>query len=513
MRAGPDCGHGGKAENYVYCDGGVRTATKYRQAMIDIKAHVHDKFSVEFKVGFVVDADGPRDNDFTVNTWLFIPNSLDINSSTYGKKDFYRDVKSNVRLITPEYSLSSLASGDAHPLELLRQAIARIDGGPTDDCMADYEYRIKMFSAIARSAIRDAATDVRRCGHAEQRDGLCMAFVRDTRAVLRNYRSLGERLSEPPVPAQARHCYSFGDEFLSHIAESYSFDLLPLFEKGDCRDALVGLLESETSYKRTRGYVTASADDPAANRLLVYRHNILKKYVSSELFIRLKKKRDGQTVRQIYYSIAAGIAMVFATVVAFAFQRKFGNFSGPLFVALVVSYMLKDRIKELMRYYFAHRVGRRYFDNKASIDIKGHSVGSLREGMDFISEEQVPRQVIEMRGRSPLVEAENRLADEKIILYRKAVYIDAAELARHDDYRISGIHDIMRIHINRYTQKMDDPQVPLRRLDGAGGVQVTATDRCYYLNIIMQFSYGGHTDYRHFRLTVTRDGIIGIERM
>ena len=37
--------------------------------------------------------------------------------------------------------------------------------------------------------------------------------------------------------------------------------------------------------------------------------------------------------------------MIFATGIAFAFQQKYGNFTIPLFVALVISYMLKDRIK------------------------------------------------------------------------------------------------------------------------------------------------------------------------
>lgn len=50
-------------------------------------------------MGFV--ADGERGNDFAINTWIFLPNSLDINPATYGKEDFYRDVKSNVRFITP----------------------------------------------------------------------------------------------------------------------------------------------------------------------------------------------------------------------------------------------------------------------------------------------------------------------------------------------------------------------------------------------------------------------------
>ena len=89
----------------------------------------------------------------------------------------------------------------------------------------------------------------------------------------------------------------------------------------------------------------------------------------SDLFLKASKKKDGVLVEQIYYSIAAGLSMIFATVVAFSFQKKYGNFTMPLFVALVVSHMLKDRIKELMRFYFAHRLGKNYFDRKTTISM------------------------------------------------------------------------------------------------------------------------------------------------
>ncbi|MBO5768737.1 MAG: hypothetical protein J6R19_02415, partial [Bacteroidales bacterium] len=76
--------------------------------MIDIAAKIHDKFSIEFKESYVVNPE-LKNNQFSVNTWIFMPNSLDINPDTYGKKQFYRDVKSNVRLITPSYLLREMA--------------------------------------------------------------------------------------------------------------------------------------------------------------------------------------------------------------------------------------------------------------------------------------------------------------------------------------------------------------------------------------------------------------------
>ena len=80
--------------------------------MIDIKTKIHDKFSIEFKVGFVARRK-IRKNDFTVGVWLFLPDSLDINSSTYAKSDFYKDVKSNIRLITPRFLLRDIVGGEA----------------------------------------------------------------------------------------------------------------------------------------------------------------------------------------------------------------------------------------------------------------------------------------------------------------------------------------------------------------------------------------------------------------
>ena len=90
--------------------------------MIDIMTKIHDKFSIEFKVGFVTRRK-MRHNDFSVYMWIFIPNSLDINPSTYTKSDFYRDVKSNVRLITPRFLLRNIVDGDAIPLQNIKQAM------------------------------------------------------------------------------------------------------------------------------------------------------------------------------------------------------------------------------------------------------------------------------------------------------------------------------------------------------------------------------------------------------
>ena len=82
--------------------------------MIDLTTKIHDRFTLEFKVGFNTEAtDKPtKYSDFVMNTWIFVPNSLDINAAKYSKENFYRDLKSDVRLITPDYPLHELANDD-----------------------------------------------------------------------------------------------------------------------------------------------------------------------------------------------------------------------------------------------------------------------------------------------------------------------------------------------------------------------------------------------------------------
>ncbi len=98
-------------------------------------------------------------------------------------------------------------------------------------------------------------------------------------------------------------------------------------------------------------------DNDKHNSLVITQRNILKKFVESDLFLQVIRKRDGLLAEQFYYSIAAGIAMVFATVVSFFATLRFGNFTTDLFLILVFSYMFKDRIKDMMRYYFSSQMG------------------------------------------------------------------------------------------------------------------------------------------------------------
>lgn len=485
--------------------------------MIELGVKIHDKFSIEFKVGYTVRRKVST-NDFALNMWIFVPNSLGIDRDSYSKGQFYRDMKSNVRLITPIFLLREIASGSAIPLTNLAQACQALASNPTRTNTADYEYQIKMFAAIFKSALRDEIRHIISCDNTADVDYLVSAYRTNVENISKSYRELRHVINAPTVSGDVQGYFTFGDEFMCNIIEQHTFRLIRKLEHtpelyGKLISELTHMMHSQREYMFEKHYLIVDPASPTRNRELIFRHGVLKKYIESDLFLGARKRRDGVVVEQVYYSLAAGLSMIFATAIAFSFQQKYGNFTMPLFVALVVSYMLKDRIKDLMRYYFAHRLGTKYFDNKTTVSINEQPVGLIREGFDFIPDNQVPPEVLKLRSRSPLLKAENRTTDEKIILFRKRVKIEREELIQSSKYSVAGINEIIRLNVTSFVQKMDNPQVPLYVMGEDDSISVISADKVYYLNIVVQMQYQEQPEYRSLRLTFSRSGIIDLKEI
>ena len=483
--------------------------------MISIKAKKHDNYAVEFKFGFDCSMNDVRD-DFTVNAWMFVPNSLDINSEIYGKKQFYRDIKSNIRLITPSYLLRDIAKEDSQPLTLLRNSMLKVAKSTEASDMGSYEYHLKMFAAIFKSALRDQSSQLRKAASILDSMSLAEDYLSSTDLILNRFRALYSIIDIPSVSEQCRSYFRLCDEFLTHVVEVRTIRLVKYIdatssapEVQPIRDRFAQVVKDQREYKRQKGYGVLNGE-VNHDRRLVYHRGMLKKFIESDLYINLDKKKDGVAVEQILYSIAAGVAMIFATGVAWFIQVKYGNITWPLFVALVVSYMLKDRIKELMRYYFAHKLGDKYFDKRADISIGQKWIGVMKEGFDFISWSKVPSKVQKLREEASSIADETRIFEEKILLYRKHLIIDDKAIRTDAAYPMKGINEIMRLHLTRFTQKMDNPTVPVDTFDEDGNVITIRVQKSYYINVVFQLQHGGKVEYHHFRITMTRDGILHV---
>ena len=485
--------------------------------MIDLSTKIHDKFTLEFKVGFNTEqATRPtKFRDYVMNTWIFVPNSLDINAAKYSKDDFYRDLKSGVRLITPSYGLHELANDDELlPSKSLITNFNDLHIAPDDT--QDLIHSIKMYCAIAKSAFRDECFSTSQHPDATKRMELCHQFLDDGHKILERFRGLLDHLDDKTATDRARQVFAYGDEFLSNVLEKYTYRLRDAIrqqhpeEYSQLEARFKNVLLSERAYREQKGYLSVKPDDPKGNEDFVFRASLLKKFTESDLYLNATKRKNTFLVEQILYSLAAGAAMVVATLSSFFFQQRYGNFTLPFLIALVISYMFKDRLKDWLRLLFARRVSSKVFDTRTDFRIKGRHIGWSKDSVDFIDSDKIIPEVMELRSRNPLF-AEVSGKDEKVLLFRKKVQLWPSELAKASPYPLRGINDILRYNITEYTRKMDNPSFPLSGTWEDNEYKPIEGKKVYHLTFVIQCVYEGKTEYKRIVVRCNRKGIVNVK--
>ena len=485
--------------------------------MIDLTTKIHDKFTLEFKVGFNTEAtDKPmKYSDFVMNTWIFVPNSLDINAAKYSKENFYRDLKSDVRLITPDYPLHELANNEQLlPNQSLTNDFNELFIAPDDTI--DLVHSLKMYCAIAKSAFRDAQQHAEHCTDTSSRLKACHEYLDDVKQVLTRFCGLYDKLRNSEITGRIIQDFAYSDEFLSNILESYTYRLRDYIrlsypeEYNELESHFKEVLLGERSYRKAMGYLGVKPNDTEGNNDFVFRASLLKKFAESDLYLNSNKRKNTFLVEQILYSLAAGAAMVVATLSSFFFQQRYGNFTLPFLIALVISYMFKDRLKDWLRLFFARRVSSKVFDTRTDFSIKGRHIGWSKDSMDFIDSDKIQPEVMQLRNRIPLFD-EVSGKDEKVILFRKKVQVWRWELAKASPFPLKGINDIMRYNITEFVRKMDNPSFPLAGTWENEDYQPVEGRKIYRITFVIQCVFEGKTEYKRMVVRCDKNGIISVE--
>ena len=472
---------------------------------------LHDKYQVEMKFTYPASQDS-QVNQYTVDTFFFLPTNLGINSETYRKEEFFSDLHEYIRLKTPSVPITGMTGADS-PLEKLEQTFADMSA-KKPDAVNLYSARLKLFCSIMRSALRDQEILIENALEQPEAAALIRSFLEETASILKSYRELYPKLCIQTIPEEVRELFRHADEFLSIIQNKYLYKLYHAVGKKDlfveCRKQIVARAEQEIEYRKERNY--PSVPDPEGdNEELVYREGTLKKAMASILFLRKETRRDGVLLENILFSIAAGIAMAFATIMAFITQKYIvQDISLVLFMTLVIAYMGKDRIKDWLKLYFSTKLRRFIHDYKTRVlGENGEQVGFCRESFSFLKAGDVPREITEIRHKAYLSDLENGCFGEQVILARKQVTVNSK--AFHDlirGYQADGLVDIMRFNFSRFLRHMDNPVKKLFIPDGKGGIMPIDAKRVYHVNIVVRYGMKGLSDsYVKFRIVLSRNGI------
>lgn len=450
---------------------------------------------------------------YTTLTYLFIPDTLNINDKTYPASKFYNDVRLFLKYDTPGYSLEDMYKGESTLLKNLSRYSEKFIKEKNNKKFSLFKDQVKMFAATFSSLIREKTDSLIR---KETSSNSIQDFLEIIQAILLEYRTILSDISSSQVQEQ-RNIVIYADEHMSNVVEQQLMKLYNHLKKKESDEkiqlAVVSLINSEQKYKKQIDYYSPKDKNIKPEELL-YKRNQLKKYIENVFFLNQNIRKDGTWIEQSMLALAAGMAMVFATSIAFYYKQMYGDVTMRFFIALVISYMLKDRVKGLVSLLFISKSNSLFYDYRIKVvDSISKKVGVIKENFAFVPKRKLGPRIKKHRLKDLVVKMSIESISEQVLQYKKKITIYHKRFGNNlPDENIVGLTDVTRLNFHRFLQYMDDPKQDYI-LVKKGEVFNKAADKMYHINIIQKYYTEDGVEFSRYRVIMNRNGIRRIEKI
>jgi len=507
---------------------------------IEGRLGLHDRDQFEVKLDYAIDP-AKKQNRYEVDAYFFLPKSLGVDAQTYPKAQFYSDVQAYIRFKTPPLSLKDLAriEDQSSPLGRLMRLLERpCHGAARVQHIARLSQELRLVGCLVRANLRDRARAIRRLSSellqliqldsADANDvellrSEIQGLVAEARCVLAKYRLLRSSFYSPKLEASLAETYALVDEYMSLTFEGQLTRLLKALQDAPLLDRslqaeqelLSKAILDERSHRRGCGHASLPEAE-GSNETLVYRLGLLKKFVMSVLFLEITRDRDGHGTAHFVAAIAAGLAMLLASVGSIFLQTIYAVNTLPFVLALTLAYMAKDRLKEWAKLYLSAKMAPWLSDYRVKIinPVDGGVVGSCLERVSMCGPSDLPPEVLGARHGPRLHTIEAQSKREVVLHYRKGITIYGRRFNGLDG-QVDEINDIIRFSVSHFTTRMDDPVRPLLAYDERQQrVREIRCSKVYHLNLVFVLRALGSdaTPFiEHARVILDKGGIRRVE--
>jgi len=505
---------------------------------ISSRVTIHDIHQLEIKLEYKLKEFQKR-SDYRLEIMIFIPRSLDITEFTYSKENFYSDMHNYIRFMTPSYSFKLILDADFRrsPLYALNNLLDSLkdekEPGEISNLIKQSIKELKLLGCMVRARIRDFGMFIKRKLRLPDRnDNYLVNRLENTVnrgiRILEELRGLRKRYRNHfPDQNELFKYFQLVEEFLSNLFEEEMIGIFAVV-KGEIinnqrlqrlEESFKKFLTEEMNYRRKKNFQLIFKNDEEGKETYLYYMKQCKKTISTVLYLDIFREKKNMTYFHIVGSAAAFIASIcYFFISSLIINRQAAQNSFLLVVFLSFVYVFKDRIKDIIKLIFRPGLTSYLPDhNTVIIDSsqgEKQGLGRMKETVYFIPPEKVEPNVRKLRQKTQ----SNFLPEESpedIILYQKEISINN-EVVRKQHSRTINFTDIMRFNIQRFLQKMDDPEQLINYYDeelerGA----TTAGSRSYHLNMCLKYS-GIHdgeeqAKYERYRIVANKNGIMRIE--
>ena len=499
---------------------------------------VHDRHQLESVMTLDLRPKGSEEveRNFKVDFYLYAPNSVGVNSSSFDAVEFFRNWTSYFRVRAPQF----------HHLRILPPEELRFESAESyffgHLCSLERErlgarviQDVKLFGNFLYTELKKLQNGLSRKKKKRKKPEKVARVVRDLLhrvALIWAFRdgyvrpaTDGHLLIDPEV----RRAFVLTDEYLSYRLE---LALLRAREQAkEQREEIDQLLAREVEYRNTRGMLIlqGSEDRPEVLEDYTYRLGLLKKFLGESLFLTAVTDKKDILYRNYAAAIGAGLAATVAGLLEHQrIQYLTGNDSGFRLAVLigvaVLAYIFKDRVKDISKEYFNTRLKERLPDERFRLShksiekdgsLKERVLGHASEYFRFVKE--APSDVNYLRYLHQENTSDPDRREHVLHLARRFKF----DLTSKNHRRVFPLlKNIVRLDISPFLSKLDNPTTPVSYFEPGGKMKTVQAPKVYHLNGIFRYEVNFGTephetrvDYERFRLVVDKTGILRLENV
>lgn len=430
-----------------------------------------------------------------LDVFVFLPPQLGIDIYTYPKELFYRNLVTEQCYVYGEADLEKLTE-QIGKLQLMH-------GETKAYTHKAYWYQISLLSIQWKRALNSRIKTIQKLDD----DVEIVHTLEDLTHLLELFRGN----SPHQYQKKMLQSYRYLDEYLNlFVCQKVMFLVCALKsskreQKEFIQEALFDFLKVEKEYAIEQGYRQYPATEEGAERLLTKTQQ-LQRYLDAPIRLKSNRKVEGAFTEQIIFGLAAAASMAIATAIAFYTQKLFGNFSTAFFYALVLSYILKDRFKEISRTIVLGYFNRRLYSFKYSIRDRESKkkVASIKDKCNFISHRELPENIKQVRNKQrPNLSGKD---EKKILHYKRIAEVDSSLFPVGE----SKLSDQLVFNFSRIIRNLSDNKSLLYFYENNKTHQLIGRQR-FHINIAVSVVKNSKQVLKYYHVPFNRKGIIDIK--
>ena len=450
-----------------------------------IKQHGKKQIEVKQKIRIT---DKTKKLKYRVDTFFIFPGALQITENNFKKEEFKHNLKCYLSLSEQSPSLSGL-----------RNELSELRLSPGQEEESDDFYR--RFCLKYKTALQESSRSLMENQELSVEE--TEAFLQTVNKQLEEFRKIKSSQEN------SDHLVQLLDKLDEYLTVVTAFCLRDLSEVciGEPRNKILSFGQ-EVEKSRASRFPVESIEGESKESAFLMRWSFLKKFVQSSLFLDIRYKQGAPLLTHSIYGSAAALSMLFATVVAFFYQDRYGSLSRNLFFALVIAYIFKDRFKEIVRDWLSNVIFRRWIpDRRLFIFLGKKKVGCAKENFDFVSLNELP-----ISNKDILQEDARLLSDcfrqskltpyacDSIFRYSREITLSASEFPDE-----ACLIDIIRFNISEFLHNLGATSEGLPFFCDNG--KSPKGEKLYNIYLFRSYCVGEKSDSEVIRVTVNAKAV------